>query len=397
MTSNEDFFKKKKDWSVIKDCLLENYLHAYGSKILARRRPAYYVDCFAGPGKFEDGELGSPLIAMDKLIDRASVSNVPNSGFTFLLSETKYANDLKINTASYCNVFIFDKGYADFLDSIIAAFGNRNYSFFFYVDPFGTKEIKMVQFEMLSDAFRAGSVEVFLNMNTVAFLRNGCRVLKVKNAKLDELKTHDFAVNDEMIEAGGPSELHHYDEVAGGEYWQQLIRKFKNEPSYSFWELERDFTQLFCDELRKRYKFVINIPIRKDAEKSPVQYRMILMSHHHDGCALMNEIMANQLLSMPHEQPSLFDHDEELRIITDEERYEGIREAVEAVLSDNKRLSYKELLAGVINHVGITRCDVFKKACDSMCAAGIIARETDAKLKDGSDSRDWEKAFFMKL
>ena len=59
------FFKQKKEWSVIKDRLLGGYLPQYFQKVLLTHRPIYYVDCFAGKGKFDDGQVGSPMIAMD--------------------------------------------------------------------------------------------------------------------------------------------------------------------------------------------------------------------------------------------------------------------------------------------------------------------------------------------
>lgn len=62
---NNDFFIEKKAWSVVKDELLGCYFKPYVSKILHTYKPLVYVDCFAGKGKFEDGNLGSPLIALD--------------------------------------------------------------------------------------------------------------------------------------------------------------------------------------------------------------------------------------------------------------------------------------------------------------------------------------------
>lgn len=61
---NKDFFKKKNEWSEIKDRLLGCYLTPYFQKVLLTRKPIFYVDCFAGKGKFEDGKDGSPLIAL---------------------------------------------------------------------------------------------------------------------------------------------------------------------------------------------------------------------------------------------------------------------------------------------------------------------------------------------
>lgn len=62
---NSDFFKKKNSWSTIKDELLKCYLAPYFQKVLMTKKPIFYVDCFAGQGKFEDGSNGSPLIALE--------------------------------------------------------------------------------------------------------------------------------------------------------------------------------------------------------------------------------------------------------------------------------------------------------------------------------------------
>ena len=59
---NRDFFKEKKDWSEIKDTLLGAYLKPYFQKVLMTKRPIFYVDCFSGKGRFDDGKPGSPVI-----------------------------------------------------------------------------------------------------------------------------------------------------------------------------------------------------------------------------------------------------------------------------------------------------------------------------------------------
>lgn len=64
---NKDFFRKKKVWSTIKDDLLGYYLVPYFAKILSMGNPILYVDCFAGKGRFDDGNPGSPIIALNSL------------------------------------------------------------------------------------------------------------------------------------------------------------------------------------------------------------------------------------------------------------------------------------------------------------------------------------------
>lgn len=73
---NSTFFKKKNTWSEIKDRLLGCYLPQYFQKVLLTYKPIFYVDCFAGKGKFDDGKDGSPRIALkirDDCIGRTSV------------------------------------------------------------------------------------------------------------------------------------------------------------------------------------------------------------------------------------------------------------------------------------------------------------------------------------
>lgn len=70
LKDTKNFFVKKKEWSEIKDELLACYLTPYLSKILNTRKPVNYIDCFAGKGKFDDGKLGSPLIALKIISDQ---------------------------------------------------------------------------------------------------------------------------------------------------------------------------------------------------------------------------------------------------------------------------------------------------------------------------------------
>ena len=59
---SSDFFQSKKPWSRYKDMILAYYLTPYLFKVSSLGKPVVVVDCFAGPGRFEDGTDGSPLI-----------------------------------------------------------------------------------------------------------------------------------------------------------------------------------------------------------------------------------------------------------------------------------------------------------------------------------------------
>src|SRR5262245_46174975 len=63
MSEYEDhFFEGKRPWSVIKDQVLGSYMSPYLAKVTRLKRPILLIDGFAGPGVFDDGSAGSPLI-----------------------------------------------------------------------------------------------------------------------------------------------------------------------------------------------------------------------------------------------------------------------------------------------------------------------------------------------
>ena len=116
---NDDFFKEKKPWSEVKDQLLGCYFKPYVQKILHTYKPLVYVDCFAGKGKFEDGNPGSPLIALDIIKEclAATTMEAPDISATFI--DLNYADDLTENLIRYPNVVIVDGKYEDHIKEIL--------------------------------------------------------------------------------------------------------------------------------------------------------------------------------------------------------------------------------------------------------------------------------------
>ena len=73
--NNDDFFDVKKDWSKIKDSLLDGYLPEYFSKVFWTNKTIVYVDCFSGMGKFKSGEDGSPRMALKRGLESITKSS----------------------------------------------------------------------------------------------------------------------------------------------------------------------------------------------------------------------------------------------------------------------------------------------------------------------------------
>ncbi len=65
MKTENEFFKAKRPWSRIKDQVIGSYLVPYLNKVSKLGQKIIIVDAFAGPGIFEDGSKGSPIIICD--------------------------------------------------------------------------------------------------------------------------------------------------------------------------------------------------------------------------------------------------------------------------------------------------------------------------------------------
>ena len=142
---NDDFFLEKKPWSVVKDEILGCYFKPYVSKILHTYKPLVYVDCFAGKGKFEDGNRGSPLIALE-IIDQCRASTTMQQAqinATFI--DLNYADDLRRNLGSYPWVKIVSGKYEDNIKTILR--GKENCNIFLYIDPYGIKALQCSLFD----------------------------------------------------------------------------------------------------------------------------------------------------------------------------------------------------------------------------------------------------------
>src|SRR5688572_4838381 len=114
-----EFFREKREWSKRKDNLLEKYLPQYLPKVAhAVHRPILVVEGFAGPGKFEDGSLGSPLIIISA-IQKARLANLPVPiSACFVEKDAELFARLKGETAPMLMVKVMEGPFLDNLPEI---------------------------------------------------------------------------------------------------------------------------------------------------------------------------------------------------------------------------------------------------------------------------------------
>ena len=99
---SSDFFQSKKPWSPYKDMILAYYLTPYLPKVCSLGKPVVVVDCFAGPGRFEDGSDGSQLIIAKAVRQIAEKGKAVSA--LFIEEKKKYFQQLKESVKDYQNV-----------------------------------------------------------------------------------------------------------------------------------------------------------------------------------------------------------------------------------------------------------------------------------------------------
>lgn len=291
---NSHFFDKKSEWAVIKDSLLQCYLVPYFQKLLHSGKQICYIDCFAGMGKFLDGNPGSPLIALEtrkKCLELSRLSLRQNA-IKMAFIESDHANELASNIIQVDSkndvTRVIQGKFKETINKLLINQAGRNV--FLYIDPYGIKSLDM---NLLSSFSKMGfsTFEMLINFNSFGLLRNACCALKVswRSDMPDVSELIEYAPN--KID-DTPQSVALVNSITGGDYWRDIVLKYKNK-ALSAYQAERELVKMFKSELRKHYKYVLDMPISLREGQLP-KYRMIHVSNHEDGCFLMAQNMQNR-------------------------------------------------------------------------------------------------------
>lgn len=279
---NDDFFKSKKSWSEVKDQLLGCYFKPYVQKILYTQKPLEYVDCFAGKGKFDDGNPGSPLIALELIKECLSATRVENPRIRATFIDLNYAEELKTNLQGYQGVNIICGKYEDHILNLLSRCSNSNV--FLYIDPYGIKALHCSLFDNFAEA-SFNSIELLINLNSFGFIREACNAMGVQ-LNLDDPTLFDDLVEYEPTQLTATDKsIKDLNDIAGGDYWQDIIKDYRA-GRIDGYEAEERFAGQYCRRLMENYDYVLNMPLRIKRGQRP-KYRMVHATNHPQGCLLM--------------------------------------------------------------------------------------------------------------
>jgi len=301
--ADKSFFDEKRHWSKRKDKILECYLPPYLSKIATQGHPVLIVDAFAGPGKFGDGEPGSPLIICQ------SVKKALSRGLSVPVSAMCIEDDRELfsQLSRLIGKFPFAEArhgkFGDYIQQIQEK--AKDHSVFLYVDPWTVEGLDWYQMDRVFQHLSVShmSIEILMNFNAVSFVRRGLAALKLaipeSNPEIEDTEEVDAAIIT-------PPSIERLNKVIGGDWWQNILQS-----SSSFPEKVQNVTNGVCQQLSGRFQEVCQHAIKALPHHDVPKYYLIFGSRHPDALILMNEEMVKSLrtladLARP-KDPTLFE------------------------------------------------------------------------------------------
>lgn len=214
------FFKNKRPWSLQKDRILQEYVPSYLQKVSRYPGlPVLFVDGFAGPGKFQSGEPGSPLI-LAKAIQNSGVTPPPE---LIALEPHIVLSSLLADTLSpFPFATVKRSELAGVLPDIRKqAIGKTT---FLYLDPFAIAGLDWAGVTSVLELIRQGhSVELLLNFNAHAFVRRARSSLALETTDVEDLDDADF---EEW--RGQDANADRLDAAVGGGWWRAHVSDDRN-------------------------------------------------------------------------------------------------------------------------------------------------------------------------
>ncbi len=272
--NSDDFFQSKKPWSPYKDMILDYYLKPYLSKVCSIGKSVVVFDCFAGPGRFENGADGSPLIIAKAIRQIADKGNTVSA--ILIEKKKKYFQLLQANMKDYQDICHTKNETFEDSAKEIAKIG-RDSNVFVYIDPYGIKPLRFnILAEIYANIDKGSSVEVLLNFNAFALVRNGLAALTCNQQDENE---------EELDKTMKPKDI---DSIAGGDYWRDIVTS-----DIPLADMEEQCVVEYIQLMKKYFDEVCFYSIKEKYGHSIPKYRLLFGSRHEDAFMLMNDAICN--------------------------------------------------------------------------------------------------------
>ena len=133
--------------------VLRHYLDAWLPILMSSNQTVLFIDAFAGPGRYEGGEDGSPLIALDAFISHRNIPCSRRLNFVFIEKDENRADHLREvlsqkqdQLPETCGIQVINGTFTEEMSSALDTIETHNRTMapaFVMIDPFGVSDTPM--------------------------------------------------------------------------------------------------------------------------------------------------------------------------------------------------------------------------------------------------------------
>ena len=280
----DEFFRAKRSWSKVKDKIVGDYIDCYLKTVRNLQRPILIVDGFAGPGRFGDDMAGSPLIICNAISERSK----GRAGMSCLFADAHpgHRAALERNLAEYIRRGMSEPPYEECAQALTRALEiGAGSTVFFYLDPYGIKDLEFDMVRQIYERNTKRSTEVLINFNFRTFMRMSGNWNYGDSAS---------EVSRQVKEAKKGT----VNRVMGGDYWRSII----TDPKLDKIAREDAVINAYLECVRQFFTYAYGIPVKERKEyeygipdDELARYHLIFGTRSPREIVYMNDVALNAL------------------------------------------------------------------------------------------------------
>lgn len=336
-----NFFKKLRDTSEIKLRILNKFLVPWCAKLGSIRQRLWYVDGFAGPGRYEDGAEGSPLIGAKMAADIQARGRAYSLNCINVELNRKYYKQLCKETADFPQVENRQGDFSDLVAEIRETI--QDDPALVFIDPFGISPLKFAKLLPLIE--RSGKTDLILTFHA---------------PKVDRLAKE---YPDYITDAIGSEEWRiWWDSLPPNERINKLI-------------------EILSENLKTvgRFLSVTNYPIKEKTGATP-KYYLLFASRHYHAFELLNDFVIQEEITLSQKDYLIFVQNQlplfDLGELDRQNIHVRLLDDIRTYGKQNPSITREKIVEYfVMNKWGQYRTGDIKRAVRALIDAGAIYRE----------------------
>lgn len=264
------FFSERQPAAVFKHALLARYLYTFTSKVGSRApgRKVYFLDAYAGPGAYTNGEPGSPVLAARTAQAAAKIRTERDLRCIYVERDAEAVNTLRETMVGIPHDHEIHHGdIADHLDAILPRLGRSPLLAFF--DPFG---LTLPLDRLATVLQRAGGTGASGRVPTELLLNFSVRGVVRNAGHLTSKKTHSAYVK------ARPKLIERADATLGGSWWHPI---WEAQAEGAVEEIALGYVQRLATAAGGDWGWaLVDVATRW---RGPIVYYLIFLTQHHSG------------------------------------------------------------------------------------------------------------------